>query len=61
MSHIPALPHGCNSWVVVHKGTLNVIIELYHRPYVELFNPDKVDVLTAIDYLERLNASIKKS
>lgn len=61
MSHIPDLPPGCISWVVVHKGTLNAVIECYLRRNVELFNPEKVDVLTAIDYLERLNTSIKKS
>ena len=55
MSHIPALPHHCNSWTVVRKADGQVIGEFWNRSSVERFNPEKVRILPTCDYLASLN------
>lgn len=55
MDHIPALEHHCNSWIVIRKATGEVIGEFYDRRNVERFNPDKVTIQTAAQYLAALN------
>lgn len=55
MNHIPPLEHHCNSWVVTRKATGEVIGEFYNRRNVERFNPDKVTIQTATQYLASLN------
>lgn len=54
MNHIPPLEHHCNSWVVTRKATGEVIGEFYNRRNVERFNPDKVTIQTATQYLASL-------
>ena len=56
---VPDLPHGCGSWIVVRKGTMDSVIELFDRRAAELVNADRYDVLTAADYLARFNASVR--
>ena len=53
---IPALPHSCSSWVIVRIGTLDAVAELYSRATVERINFQAYEALTALDYLQRLNA-----
>lgn len=57
MSHIPDLPHYCNSWVVTRKADGEVIGEFYNRKNVERFNPDKVLIQTSAQYLAGLSTS----
>ena len=47
------------SWIIVKTGTLDAVIELFSPNLVERVNTDKYDVLTALDYLQRFNASVK--
>ena len=54
----PALPSGCGSWIVVRKGTLEAVYETWSRSVAEKVNADRYTVLTALDYLQRLNASL---
>ena len=54
----PALPHGCGSWIVVRKGTLEAVYETWSRFVAEKVNADRYTVLTALDYLQRFNASL---
>ncbi len=54
----PALPHGCGSWIVVRKGTLEAVYETWSRSVAEKVNADRYTVLTALDYLQRFNAAL---
>ena len=54
MSHIPALPHHCNSWVVTRRSDGQVIGEFYNRKNIERFNPEKVLIQTTLEYLSKL-------
>jgi len=55
---IPSLPHGCGSWIVVRKGSLDAVYETWSRSVAEKVNADRYQVLTALDYLQRFNAAI---
>lgn len=57
---IPALEHHCGSWVVSRKDTGEVVGEFFNRSNVEKFNPEKVVIETALQYLNRVNAAIYK-
>jgi len=54
---VPALPHGCGSWIVVRKGTLEAVCETWSRSIAEKVNAERYQVLTALDYLQRFNAA----
>jgi intergrase/recombinase len=56
---IPDLPHGCGSWIIVRKGTLDSVAEFFDRATVERVNGERYDALTALDYLGRLNRQIR--
>ena len=58
MTAIPALPHGCNSWIVTRRDTGAVVGEFYDARIVARFNPERVIIETAADYLVRLNATL---
>jgi hypothetical protein len=58
-AHVPALPYGCNSWVVTRKSTGEVVGEFYDWRNVAIFDPDKALIETAADYLDRINEEIK--
>lgn len=58
--NIPALPHNCNSWVIVRTGTLSAIGEFYERANVERIlraEEGRFQAMTALDYLQALNRS----
>lgn len=61
MAHVPALPPHCGSWVVVRRDTGAAILKTARRSIVERVNGDSYAVLTAADYLGRLNALIRKA
>jgi len=52
---IPPLEPHCGSWVVTRKSDGQVIGEFFHRRSVERFNPEKVLIETAAQYMGRLN------
>lgn len=56
--NVPTLPHGCGSWIVVRKGTLDAVYETWSQSVAEKVNADRYTVLTALDYLQRFNASL---
>lgn len=51
----PALPHGCGSWVVVDRETGAAVLETFSRAVADRVNLARYEVLTALDYLARLN------
>jgi hypothetical protein len=57
-SHIPLLPHNCNSWIVTRKDNGKVIGEFYSLRNVKKFDSSKVVVTTAYEYLVTLNRKI---
>ena len=58
-SHIPPLEPHCGSWVVTRRDTGEAIGEFYTRANVARFDPAKVVVQTAAQYLGALNARIR--
>lgn len=58
MKTIPELERHCGSWVVTRRATGEVIGEFYDRKNVERFNPDKVFIETAAQYLGRINSKL---
>lgn len=60
--NIPALPHNCNSWVIVRTGTLSAIGEFYERNNVERIlraEEGRFEAMTADQYLRAFSASIR--
>lgn len=52
---VPELEHHCGSWIVVNRGTNDAVIEIFTRSIAEKVNTVKYEVLTALQYLARLN------
>lgn len=52
---IPELEHYCNSWIVTRKVSGEVIGEFYNRVSLDRFNPEKVLIQTAAQYLATYN------
>ena len=57
---IPELGPHSGSWVVSRKDTGAVVGEFFERKNVEKFNPEKVIIENAYQYLCRINEEIKK-
>ncbi|WP_396328515.1 hypothetical protein [Burkholderia anthina] len=58
---IPELEPYCGSWVVTRKATGEVFGEFFVRSNVAKFDPDKVLIETAAQYLGRINREIRKA
>ena len=58
---IPKLEHHCGSWIAVSRETGDAVYETYQRTVAEKINQDKYEVLTALQWLVRVNAEIKAS
>ncbi|QSF43515.1 LPD29 domain-containing protein [Paenibacillus tianjinensis] len=58
--HIPELGHFSGSWVVSGVKDGSVIGEFYERSNIEKFNPEACLIETALQYLQRINKSIKE-
>lgn len=56
---IPALPAGCNSWIVVRNDTGKPWREIYDRKWLKCLYRDKVTIWTARDWLVHFNASVR--
>jgi hypothetical protein len=57
-SNIPELPAHCGSWIIVHKGTKEAVVELFNRASVERINFNDYEALPASEYLARYNSII---
>ncbi len=55
MSNIPLLPHNCNSWIIVRKGTSEAVLETWSQSVVERLNTEKYEAKTALAHLQSLN------
>lgn len=53
--NVPELEHHCGSWVVTRRSTGEVIGEFFVRANVGRFDPEKVLIETAVQYLARVN------
>lgn len=49
----------CNSWIIVSRETDKPVLEIYLKSIADKVNTEKYEVLTAHDYLCRLNESLK--
>lgn len=58
-AHVPDLEPHCGSWVIVTRDTGAPVFETYSRAVCERVNAASYEVLTALDYLQRLNARIR--
>ena len=48
------------SWVIVDKQTGKAVMETFNRTTADAINREKFDVLPALEYLQKLNRSLKK-
>lgn len=55
MAPVPDLPRHCGSWIIVRRDTGGAVFETFRRSVAERVNPESYVVLTAADYLGRLN------
>lgn len=60
MSRIPPLERHCGSWIAVDRDTGKAVAELFTRRVAEHINQERYEVLTAAQYLGRLNRSIRE-
>jgi len=60
MATIPRLERGCGSWVAVSRATGKAVIETFERRVVETVNQHRYEVLTARQWLGRVNAVARK-
>lgn len=52
---IPNLEPHCGSWMIVNRATGNVIFETFERSTAERVNQEHYEVLTALQWLNRIN------
>lgn len=58
-TRIPDLEPYCGSWVIVCRNTGESVFETFNRSVAEKVNQVRYEVLTASQYLGRLNARIR--
>ena len=49
------------SWVIVSRDTGLPVVELFDERIVQRINTERYEVLTALEWLQRLNHQIKSS
>lgn len=54
---IPELEHHCGSWIVVCRSSGKAVLETFSRDVAAAINQAKYEVLTALQWLARLNAA----
>ncbi len=54
---IPPLPRHCGSWVVVRRATGKSVLETFSRSVAERINQAAYEVVTAAEWLGRVNAA----
>jgi hypothetical protein len=50
-----------NSWIVVNRTTGEAVLETFSEKVTAAINTKKYQVMTAYEYLCKLNATIKKA
>lgn len=60
MGTVPELEPYCGSWVVVARAAGLPVMETFSRRCAEAINQDKYEVLTAGQWLARLNRTVKE-
>ena len=55
---IPALERHCKSWIVVERATGIAVFETFERSTALAVNQSRYEVLTALQWLVRLNLSL---
>lgn len=58
---IPDLEHHCGSWIIVDRTTGKPVLELFSRNTVEAINQDRYEIVTANQWLSRLNGILKQT
>lgn len=56
---VPNLEHHCGSWVAVSRATGRPVFETFERATAEAINQAAYEVLTAAQWLVRLNREIR--
>lgn len=56
---IPPLERHCGSWVIVSRETGEAVFETFTRKVAERVRQDRYEVLTALQWLARVNQRIK--
>lgn len=52
---IPSLEHHCGSWIIVSRFSGKPVCETFERNVAERINQSSYEVLTANQWLQRLN------
>jgi hypothetical protein len=55
----PPLEHHCGSWIIVSKATGLPVLETFSEVVADAINTEKYVVLTALQWLVRLNRSAR--
>ena len=50
----------CNSWIVVSRATGKPVLETWSASVAGAVNLDRYEVLTALAWLQRFNASVAR-
>ena len=61
MGSAPQLERHCSSWVIVDRATGAAVMETFDQELAEAVHPDKYEVLTALQWLCRFNASVSQA
>ena len=55
----PPLEGHCGSWIIVSKATGAPVLETHNRAVADKINREAYEVLTALQWLSRFNASLR--
>lgn len=55
MAMVPDLEPHCGSWVIVHRETGEAVMETFNRSTAEKVNQSAFEVVTALQWLDRVN------
>lgn len=55
MIHVPTLPPGCGSWVVIDREDGFPVFEVFSKEIAKKVDPSRFVLKTASDYLASLN------
>lgn len=54
------MPVSCNSWILVSRETGKPLCETWNPKLVARVNTERIEVLTALEWLQRFNRQVKK-
>ncbi len=60
MTIVPPLPRHCGSWVIVNRATGESVLETFSRAVAERVNQDSYEVMTAAEWLGRVNRKVRE-